>query len=162
MIKFTNLTLSQKRFVVSVIESNPQFKKDPNITLKQCAAIYYELRDKRTGAKGEKVGYPNWLYNKNKVSRGVYQLPIPTDSDLSQYAQEIATKTSPVKAAKAKVAKLQKAKIIKVKSKPVAKDEDNEEIETSRLTKIIEESEPYDADVEDFNRILRENGIEVQ
>jgi len=166
MLKFANLTLAQKRFVVSVIESNPQYKKDPMITLKECAAIYYELRDKRTGAKGEKVGYPNWLYNKNKVSRGVYQLPVPTDAELSQYAQDVAAKASPVKTAKAKVAKLAKAKTINVKQKSVAPvstsiDAENDAVEASRLAKIIEDSEPYDEDVEDFNRILRENGIEV-
>ena len=54
MLKFANLSLSQKRFVVAVIESNPQYKKDPQITLKECAAIYYTLRDTRTGAK--KIG----------------------------------------------------------------------------------------------------------
>lgn len=168
MLKFANLTLAQKRFVVSVIESNPQYKKDPMITLKECAAIYYELRDKRTGAKGEKVGYPNWLYNKNKVSRGVYQLPVPTAAELSQFAQELAEKASPVKAAKTKVAKLAKAKVIKVKQKSTAAataatsiDAENDSVGASRLTKIIEDSEPFDADVEDFNRILRENGIEV-
>jgi hypothetical protein len=168
MLKFANLTLAQKRFVVSVIESNPQYKKDPMITLKQCASIYYELRDKRTGVKGEKVGYPNWLYNKNKVSRGVYQLPVPTDAELSKFAQDLAAKTNPVKTAKTKVAKLAKAKIINVKQKSTAEapastsiDAENDSVEASRLAKIIEDSEPFDADVEDFNRILRENGIEV-
>ena len=89
MLKFANLSLSQKRFVVAVIESNPQYKKDPQITLKECAAIYYTLRDTRTGAKNEKIGYPNWLFNKNKVERGVYQLPVPTATELSDYQKEL-------------------------------------------------------------------------
>ena len=59
MLKFANLTLSQKRFVVSVLEHDKQYKKDGRITLKECASIYYTLRDQRTGAKGEKIGYPN-------------------------------------------------------------------------------------------------------
>jgi len=161
MLKFANLSLAQKRFVVAVIESNPQYKKDPQITLKECASIYYTLRDSRTGAKGEKIGYPNWLFNKNKVERGVYQLPVPTAAELSDYQKELADKQAPkVSKAKAKVAKLQKAKTVKVKAdKPAEKAK--EKLETSRLQKIVEDSFEVDADVEDFNQILRENGIEV-
>jgi hypothetical protein len=158
MLKFNALSLSQKRFVVAVIESNPQYKKAPQITLKECAAIYYTLRDQRTGTRGEKIGYPNWLFNKNKVERGVYQLPVPTDAELSTFAKEIADKqTAPVAKAKAKVAKLAKAKTVKTKT-VVDKDE---QFEMSRLQRIIDESVEVDGDVEDFNAILRENGITV-
>lgn len=161
MLKFANLTLAQKRFVVAVIESNPQYKKDPQITLKECASIYYTLRDTRTGAKGEKIGYPNWLFNKNKVERGVYQLPVPTAAELSDFQKELTAKQTPkVAKAKAKVAKLQQAKTVKVKKdKPAEKAQDK--LETSRLQKIVDDSFEVDADVEDFNQILRENGIEV-
>jgi hypothetical protein len=158
MLKFNALSLSQKRFVVAVIESNPQYKKAPQITLKECAAIYYTLRDQRTGSKGEKIGYPNWLFNKNKVERGVYQLPVPTDAELSAFSKEIADKqTAPVAKAKAKVAKLAKAKTVKVKTP--AKTED--QMEMSRLQRIIDDSVEVDGDVEDFNAILRENGIAI-
>ena len=161
MLKFANLSLAQKRFVVSVLESNPQYKKAPQITLKECAAIYYTLRDQRTGAKGEKIGYPNWLFNKNKVERGVYQLPVPTAEELSAYTKELADKQTPkVAKAKAKVAKLQKAKTVKVKTAKPAAEVEEEAIENSRLMKIIDESAEVD-EVEDFNAILRENGIEV-
>lgn len=155
MLKFSQLTLSQKRFVVSVIEAHPHYKKDPAITLKECAAIYYALRDTRTGAKNEKVGYPNWLFNKNKIERGVYQLPIPTEAELSAYQLELNAKLNPVATAKTKVAKLAKAKVVKVKQKsaqtPAVSD---------RLADAIDASES-DADVEEFNQILRDNGIEV-
>jgi hypothetical protein len=162
MLKFANLSLAQKRFVVSVLESNPQYKKDPQITLKECAAIYYALRDTRTGAKNEKIGYPNWLFNKNKVERGVYQLPVPTDTELSAYQKELDAKlTAPVAKAKAKVAKLAKAKTVTVKTPKVKAEKAEAEIESGRLQKIIDESEYIDEDVEDFNQILRENGIEV-
>ena len=162
MLKFANLSLSQKRFVVAVLESNPQYKKDPQITLKECASIYYTLRDQRTGAKGEKIGYPNWLFNKNKVERGVYQLPVPTDAELSAYAKELADKqTAPVAKAKAKVAKLAKAKTVKVKTQAQVTEAEQEAKAESRLQKIIDESEYIDEDVEDFNAILRENGIDV-
>jgi len=161
MLKFANLTLSQKRFVVAVLESNKQYKKDPQITLKECAAIYYTIRDQRTGAKGEKIGYPNWLFNKNKIERGVYQLPVPTDAELSAYAKELAEKNTPkVAKAKAKVAKLAKAKTVKVKApaKSVAKEDS---MEMSRLQKIVDESVDFDDSTEDFNTILRENGITI-
>jgi hypothetical protein len=165
MLKFANLTLSQKRFVVSVLESAPQYKTNPQITLKECAAIYYELRDQRTGAKGEKIGYPNWLFNKNKVERGVYQLPVPTVAEMSAFNKELADKqTAPVAKAKAKVAKLattKTAKAVKAKTTVAKKQVQESELETSRLQRIIEDSEPYDADTEDFNAILRENGITV-
>ena len=161
MLKFANLSLSQKRFVVAVIESNPQYKKDPQITLKECAAIYYTLRDTRTGAKNEKIGYPNWLFNKNKVERGVYQLPVPTATELSDYQKELDAKLNPVVKAKAKVAKLAKAKTVKVKTSKPAKVQKEENLEKSKLQKIVDESIEVDADVEDFEQILKENGITV-
>ena len=160
MLKFANLSMSQKKFVVAVIESNPQYKKDPKITLKECAAIYYTLRDQRTGAKGEKIGYPNWLFAKNKVERGVYQLPVPTAAELSQYAKDSAAKPAKVKVAKvakAKVAKAPAKKVVAAKA-PAAKEDT---MEISRLQKIIDESMDVDGDTEDFNAILRENGIQV-
>jgi hypothetical protein len=162
MLKFANLSLSQKRFVVAVIESNAQYKTDSKITLKECAAIYYAIRDTRTGAKGEKIGYPNWLFNKNKVERGVYQLPVPTATELSAYAKELADKqTAPVTKAKAKVAKLAKAKVVKVKPTKTLSEDEMEAKATTRLQKIINESVEVDDDTEDFNQILRENGITI-
>ena len=161
MLKFADLSLSQKRFVVALLEANPSYKKTPQITLKECAAFYYEMRDQRTGAKGEKIGYPNWLFNKNKVERGVYQLPVPNATELSAYAKELAAKQAPK--ATAKAVKAAKPKVVNVKTpakatKPVVSQEKMEE---SRLQKIIDDSIPVDDDVEDFNQILRDNGIEV-
>jgi hypothetical protein len=69
---------------------------------------------------------------------------------------------NPIVKAKAKVAKLAKAKTVNVKSKPAVKAQEAEDvIETTRLQRIIEESVSHDDDVEDFNQILRDNGIEV-
>jgi hypothetical protein len=168
MLKFSALTLAQKRFVVAAIESNPAYNKNPQITLKECSALYDAVRATRSGTKGEKIGYPNWLFAANKIERGVYQLPIPTAAELSAYQQELDAKLNPVKKAKAKVAKLAQAKVVKtkpVKAKKVAatatEDESEVEISGSRLNRIIEESAEFDQDVEDFNAILRENGIEV-
>jgi hypothetical protein len=168
MLKFSALTLAQKRFVVAAIESNAAYSKNPQITLKECSALYDAIRATRSGTKGEKIGYPNWLFANNKVERGVYQLPVPTAAELSAYQQELDAKLNPVKKAKAKVAKLAQAKVVKtkpVKAKKVAatatEDESEVEISGSRLNRIIEESADFDQDVEDFNAILRENGIEV-
>ena len=162
MLKFSNLTLAQKRFIVAVIEHDATVKQTKTVTLKQCGEVYDALRADRQGAKGEKIGYPNWLFKVNKVSRGVYGVPVPTDAELSAFAKELADKQTPAVAkAKAKVAKLAKAKVIKTKTKAVTEDESDADIDGSRLNRIIEESEPFDADVEDFNQILRENGIEV-
>lgn len=162
MLKFSNLTLAQKRFIVAVIEHDATIKQTKTITLKQCGVVYDTLRADRQGAKGEKVGYPNWLFKANKVERGVYGVPVPTDAELSAYAKELADKqSSPVSKAKAKVAKLAKVKILKTKKVVADEDESEADIDGSRLNRIIQESEPFDSDVEDFNQILRENGIEV-
>jgi hypothetical protein len=163
MLKFAALSLAQKRFVVATLDAAPQYKKSPQITLKECAAIYYEFRDQRTGSKGEKIGYPNWLFAANKVERGVYQLPVPTADELKAFHKEVADKATPAVAkAKAKVVKLAKAKTVKVKSTPAAKAVDTEtKSDLNRLQKVIDESMTYDDETEDFNQILRENGIEV-
>lgn len=160
MLKFADLTLSQKRFVVALLEANPQFKKTPQITLKECAAFYYEMRDQRTGTKGEKIGYPNWLFNKNKVERGVYQVPVPNATEMTAFTKEVAAKAAPK--ATAKAAKATAAKVVKVKTAKAAPAPKAEKtLEGTRLQKVIDESISMDDEVEDFNQILRENGIEV-
>lgn len=166
MLKFADLSLSQKRFVVAVLDHDASFKKDGRITLKECASIYYTLRDQRTGAKGDKIGYPNWLFNANKLERGVYQLPVPTAAETTAFQKELADKMTPkVVKAKAKVVKLQQAKVAKApKAAPkatVAKAKAAPKMDTSRLQAVINDSEDVDSDVEDFNDILRANGIEV-
>jgi hypothetical protein len=154
MKKFDQLTASQKKFVVAVIESHPQYKTDPVITLKECAAIYYAEKEKREGKKGEKIGYPNWLFKSNKIERGQYQLPVPTETELSKFVQEMDKKSNPVKAAKAKVISL---------SKTTMESEVQLSDEETRLQKIIDESlleDEYDA-YDDFNNICAEAGINI-
>jgi hypothetical protein len=165
MLKFANLTLSQQKCVVALLEADASLKKTGQITLKQVVAITQELAEKRT-AGGVKIGYPNWLFKANKIEKGVYQLPVPTDAELSKYTQDTQAKANPVKTAKAKVAKLAKAKVVKVKQAKVQKssetdDEFEPKVSSGRLAAIIDESVAYDEDVEDFNAILRENGITI-
>lgn len=170
MLKFASLSLAQKRFVVSMIEARPELRTAPKVTLKEVSAHYNEMAANRD-ATGVKLGVPNWLFKANKVDRGVYQLPVPNDMELSDYAKELAYATNKkAKAAAPKAPKVAKVKVApKVKATKkvvapvaVATDEDAEvEITGSRLNRIIEESEMIDEDVEDFNQILRDNGIEV-
>lgn len=160
MLKFTALSMSQKKCVVALIEHTPELKKTGRITLKEVVAITQDLASKRD-AGGVKIGYPNWLFKSNKVEKGIYQLPLPTDFDLSEYAKACAQSGKKPKVAKVKAAKVvaPKAKVAKKTTAPVAETE--EEIEGSRLARIIEDSEYIDEDVEDFNQILRDNGIEI-
>jgi hypothetical protein len=152
MLKFASLSLSQKKCVIALIEANPSLKKDGKITLKEVVAITQDLATKRASG-APKIGYPNWLFKSNKVERGLYQLPLPTDKELSDYTQ---SSTKPT-AVKQKVAKVKTAKV-----KTVAKTtQADTALEKSRLQSIIDDSVAHDEDVEDFNAILRENGIEV-
>jgi hypothetical protein len=152
MLKFASLSLSQKKCVIALIEANPSLKKDGKISLKEVVAITQDLASKRASG-APKIGYPNWLFKSNKVERGLYQLPLPTDKELSDYTQ---SSTKPT-AVKQKVVKVKTAKV-----KTVAKTTQAETaLEKSRLQSIIDDSVAHDEDVEDFNAILRENGIEV-
>ena len=152
MLNFASLSLSQKKCVIDLIEANPSLKKDGKISLKEVVAITQDLASKRASG-APKIGYPNWLFKSNKVERGLYQLPLPTDKELSDYTQ---SSTKPT-AVKQKVVKVKTAKV-----KTVAKTTQAEtSLEKSRLQSIIDDSVAHDDDVEDFNAILRENGIEV-
>ena len=152
MLKFASLSLSQKKCVIALIEANPSLKKDGKITLKEVVAITQDLATKRASG-APKIGYPNWLFKSNKVERGLYQLPLPTDKELSDYTQ---SSTKPT-AVKQKIVKVKTAKV-----KTVAKTtQADTALEKSRLQSIIDDSVAHDEDVEDFNAILRENGIEV-
>lgn len=76
MLKYAELTKAQKRFVDAVVATFPEVAKVGTVSRKELEYIYWELNAKReTG--GEKVGFPNWLTGPNKVSRGVFQLPMP-------------------------------------------------------------------------------------
>jgi hypothetical protein len=141
MLKFSDLTKSQKTFIVRTLELFPEYRSEKTLGAKQIHASYYKMKDQR-GSTNEKLGYPNWLQNANRVGRGEYQMPWPTDAELSTFAQG-------------------SVKQPKVKAVKVAKTVATKQEAASRLQKIVEESPVYDDDVEDFNQILRENGIEV-
>jgi len=148
MLKFADLTKSQKQFIVRTLEKFPEYKTEKTLGAKQIHAAYYAMKDER-GATAEKLGYPNWLQSKNRVGRGTYQMPWPTDSELSKFAQGVATPKQP------------KAVAVKSVKTSVKKVESDSDVEVSRLQSIINDSVEFDEDVEDFNQVLRENGIEV-
>ncbi len=102
MLKFNTLSNSQKKCIIALIEANPALKTTGQITLKEVVSITQDLAAKRT-AGAPKIGYPNWLFKYNKIERGVYQLPLPTEQDLSDYAQG-SVKQPKVKVSKSKAA----------------------------------------------------------
>ena len=154
MLKFADLSLSQKKCVIALIEAQPSLKKNGKISLKEVVTITQDLATKRASG-APKIGYPNWLFKSNKVERGLYQLPVPTDKELSDYAQNSVKPT----AVKQKIVKVKTAKVKTVAKKTTQKADPA--LEKSRLQSIIDDSVAHDEDVEDFNAILRENGIEV-
>jgi len=160
MLKFSDLSMSQKKMVVAYVEYNPALKTSGQITLKEVNSIAKGLAENRASG-GVKVGYPNWLFATNKLDRGVYEFPVPTSAELSQYAKDSASKPAKVAVAKTPKAKVVKtAKVAKVAKAPKAKVT-APAVNKNRLIDAIGESEVYDEDVEDFNAILRANGIEV-
>ena len=144
MLKFKDLTTSQKSFIVRTLELFPSYAEKSVLGAKDIHASYYELKDTRSST-GEKLGYPNWLQSNNRVGRGLYEMPWPTAAELSDFAKGATTK--PVKQPKVKV---------KAASKSSTKDE------VSRLEKIIADSDPIeDTSDAEFLDELRANGINV-
>ena len=152
MLKFVDLSMAQKKCVVALIEAQPSLKKNSKISLKEVVSITQDLAAKRS-AGAPKIGYPNWLFKTNKVERGMYQLPVPTAAELSQYTKDLTNKPASSKIVKNK-------KVVKVATKKTTTTA-SDLSDTTRLEKIINESVEVDQDTEDFNQILRDNGIEV-
>lgn len=76
MLNYSDLTKAQKRFVDAILREDASIAKTGTATRKQIESLYWTLNEKRATG-GEKVGFPNWLTGPNKVSRGVYQIPMP-------------------------------------------------------------------------------------
>jgi hypothetical protein len=91
MLKFKDLTKSQKQFIVRTLENFPQYFAERNLGAKQIHASYYLLKDERSST-GEKLGYPNWLQSNNRIGRGTYQMPWPTEVELAAYSTVTVTK----------------------------------------------------------------------
>jgi hypothetical protein len=88
MLKYSELTKAQKRFVDAVLREFPAIKKSGTVSRKELESIYWTLNEKRQSG-GEKVGFPNWLTGPNKVARGVFQVPMP-EADVVKAKKTVA------------------------------------------------------------------------
>jgi hypothetical protein len=131
MLKFSDLTKSQKTFITRMLEIFPEYYSEKNLNAKQIHAAYYKLKELRASTD-EKLGYPNWLQNKNRVGRGEYKMPWPTETELKAVPQVKVAKTKDLDASKLQ-------KII----------DDSPEVEVE-----------YQSD-DEFMQELRDNGINV-
>ena len=93
MLKFKNLSMSQKKFITAIIERDPSLVPAGVITNKRIYDMFCKMHSERE-AGGVKVGYPHWLSANNKIERGLYSLPLPSDVELSEYYKDdVAAKT---------------------------------------------------------------------
>lgn len=92
MLKYSDLTKAQKRFVDSILKEDPSIAKSGTATRKQIESLYWTLNEKRASG-GEKVGFPNWLTGPNKVARGVYQIPMPEVESVKAKKQATAERS---------------------------------------------------------------------
>ena len=137
MKNFADLSKAQKNFVTRVLDVCPEYAEMKDLTWKQLLAAYFLLKEQRS-VTGEKLGFPMWLQKTNIVASGTYQMPWPTAKEKTEWE---AAKNAP--------------KVVKAPKKSAS------QATSARLQKIVDNSPVHDADVEDFNAILRENGIEV-
>lgn len=147
MKKFNELAPAQKKYIVTLLHHMPSVVDTGTITAQELLVVNEQLAAQRA-VSGVVVGYPNWLSKSHKLSRGVYKLPLPTELEMVAYGQA-ALKASTKQPKQPKPAKAPKPKATA------------QEATRERLQKIVEESSFVDEDVEDFNDILREAGIDI-
>jgi hypothetical protein len=75
-LNYSTLTKAQKRYVDSLLKMDPSVAKTGTATRKQILDAHFALVAERKAGE-PKVGFPNWLCNVSKVSRGVYAIPLP-------------------------------------------------------------------------------------
>lgn len=93
MLKFSELTKSQKRCIVKYIHLDSSLKENPEITLHKVGKLHALAFEDR-GSLNEKIGYPNWLFKNNKVKRGVYMIPVPSEQEMQDYISQTTQKNS--------------------------------------------------------------------
>lgn len=82
-MKFKELKPIQKGYVIEVM--NRFNHTEPEICLSDMKSYHEQMIAKRT-KDSVKIGYPNWLIKpENKVSKSVYNFPIPTESELNDF-----------------------------------------------------------------------------
>lgn len=92
MLKYSDLTTAQKRFVDAILAEDASIAKSGTVSRKQVESLYWTLNEKRA-AGGVKVGFPNWLTKPNKVGRGVYSVPMPDATTTAVKQEEVESKS---------------------------------------------------------------------
>ena len=141
MLTFSDLTLSQKKCIIAIIDHSSTAIPLGTISLKEIQRICAELAANRCDG-APIIGYPNWLFKANKLKPGLYKLPIPSAEELEKARNELA------------IGKLPKVKVPKIKV--IKEPKIKKELNQKKLTNLNNEE-----DIEEFNNILKENGIEV-
>jgi hypothetical protein len=77
-LNYSTLTKAQKRYVDSLIKMVPSVAKTGTATRKEILDAHFALVAERKAGE-PKIGFPNWLCNVSKVSRGVYAIPLPAE-----------------------------------------------------------------------------------
>ena len=82
-MNFKELTPIQKKYVVEVMV---RFDHTDNVISLDEMKSYHEQMVSKRKSGCPKLGYPNWLIKPdNKVSKAIYEFPIPTESELEDF-----------------------------------------------------------------------------
>jgi hypothetical protein len=82
-MQFKELKPTQKMYVIEVMN---RFDHDVDQIELIEMQDYHKIMLSKRDSGCPKLGYPNWLIvSKNKVAKGVYGFPRPTDSELEDY-----------------------------------------------------------------------------
>jgi hypothetical protein len=82
-MQFKELKPTQKMYVIEVMNRFDHDADQIELTEMQ---DYHKVMVSKRDSGCPKLGYPNWLIvAKNKVAKGVYGFPRPTDSELEDY-----------------------------------------------------------------------------
>jgi len=100
MLKYDTLTKAQKRYVDSLLKMDPSVAKTGQANRKQILDAHNALLAERKAGE-PKIGFPNWLCNVSKVSRGIYAIPLP-ETKAKKAAPKAAPKAETLEGSKLK------------------------------------------------------------
>lgn len=101
-MKFSELSKKRKLAVQVLIQEYPEIAETGTITLKQLRTWW---DDKYSKLEKRDVGYPIWIFSESVFrtpTKGVYSVPVPTESDALVTADAPKTKTLKPKTSKVK------------------------------------------------------------
>ena len=82
-MRFTELKPTQKMYVIEVMNRFDHDAEEIELTEMQ---DYHKVMVSKRDSGCPKLGYPNWLIvAENKIAKGIYGFPRPTDSELEDY-----------------------------------------------------------------------------